>query len=226
MYIYKTTCLVNGKIYIGQCNKEPIRTQNYLGSGTNIKRAIVKYGKHNFTKEILKDNILNQKLLDTWEQVYIIRYKSIDARTGYNIIAGTSNGFGSVNPATLPEVREKMRLKRIGVKSSDATKAKLSKIHKGKVFSEETKDKLRIAYYENTPPHLYSNESSMRGKKHSEETKIKIGNKRIGKKMTEENRLKLIQSNIDRGIAFRAAKLLDMEDIVSNEHEFIKIHSK
>lgn len=226
MYIYKTTCLVNGKIYIGQSIKEPSTSQNYLGSGTLVCLAIKKYGKQNFSKEVLRDNIENQKLLNTWEQLYIKKFNSMNKDIGYNILPGTSNCFCFVNPATLPEVREKMRLKRIGMKLSDITKAKLSEAHKGKVFSEETKEKLRTAYYENKPPHLYSNESPMKGKKHSEETKIKIGNKRIGKKMTEENKLKLIQGRIKAYETKRVAKLLDMEDIVSNEQEFIKIQSK
>lgn len=55
-YIYITTNIINGKKYIGQRklqpNKTPI-TDNYLGSGTLLLKAIKKYGKHNFTKEIL-----------------------------------------------------------------------------------------------------------------------------------------------------------------------------
>ena len=41
MIIYKTTNLVNGKIYIGQdSNNNP----NYYGSGTLLHKAIKKYG--------------------------------------------------------------------------------------------------------------------------------------------------------------------------------------
>ena len=44
--IYKTTCLINNKIYIGQhCTDAE---DGYLGSGDLIKKAILKYGKHNF----------------------------------------------------------------------------------------------------------------------------------------------------------------------------------
>jgi hypothetical protein len=39
-YIYKTTNLKNGKIYVGQRSR--IFNPKYLGSGMLIKRAIVK----------------------------------------------------------------------------------------------------------------------------------------------------------------------------------------
>ena len=49
MIIYKTTNLVNGKIYIGQdSNNNP----NYLGSGKLLKYAISKYGIENFKLSI------------------------------------------------------------------------------------------------------------------------------------------------------------------------------
>lgn len=54
MNIYKTTDLINGKIYVGQDSKYK---ETYLGSGSLIYRSIRKYGRENFKKEILEDNI-------------------------------------------------------------------------------------------------------------------------------------------------------------------------
>ena len=51
MVIYKTTCLINGKVYIGQ-NKR--NTPSYLGSGVALLESINKYEKENFKKEIFK----------------------------------------------------------------------------------------------------------------------------------------------------------------------------
>jgi group I intron endonuclease len=51
MIIYKTTNLLNGKWYVGRDSKN---NPDYLGSGTALKRAIVKYGRENFKKEILE----------------------------------------------------------------------------------------------------------------------------------------------------------------------------
>lgn len=50
--IYKTTNLLNGMFYIGKHQTEDIN-DSYLGSGVYLQRAISKYGKENFKKEIL-----------------------------------------------------------------------------------------------------------------------------------------------------------------------------
>ena len=52
-FIYKTTNLVNGKIYVGkhEFSKDKRLNSSYLGSGVALKRAIIKYGKENFNRE-------------------------------------------------------------------------------------------------------------------------------------------------------------------------------
>ena len=50
--VYKTTNLVNGKIYIGQHQTYDLN-DGYLGSGILLRRAIEKYGEENFKREIL-----------------------------------------------------------------------------------------------------------------------------------------------------------------------------
>jgi urocanate hydratase len=63
MYIYKITNNINGRMYIGSKQGNVEATQYYYGSGTVIKKAIEKYGKHNFSKDILfvLDNIEDMK---------------------------------------------------------------------------------------------------------------------------------------------------------------------
>ena len=81
-FIYKTTNLLNGKIYIGQHKHNKC---NYFGSGTYILKALKKHGRENFKRETLFecDNIsdLNEK-----ESYYIKLYNSTDLRIGYNFI--------------------------------------------------------------------------------------------------------------------------------------------
>ena len=50
--VYKTVNLVNGKYYIG-VHKTDNPYDDYIGSGKLIKRAIKKYGKDSFHKEII-----------------------------------------------------------------------------------------------------------------------------------------------------------------------------
>jgi hypothetical protein len=50
-YVYCTTNLINSRKYIGSHSGKI--DDSYLGSGVNLKRAIRKYGKKNFTKQIL-----------------------------------------------------------------------------------------------------------------------------------------------------------------------------
>ena len=88
MIIYKTTNLVNGKIYIGQDrNNNP----NYYGSGKLLKLSIKKYGRENFTKEVLEECI-NEVHMNEREIYWIAFYDSMDEKIGYNISEGGREG--------------------------------------------------------------------------------------------------------------------------------------
>ena len=113
-YVYLTTNLVNGKIYIGQ-HKVDSHNQdvNYLGSGKLILEAISKYGKENFKNDVLcwcnSEEELNEK-----EIFYIAEYKSTTDFGNYNIsdggfvprFSGQRNGnYGKHRPHTEEEKR-------------------------------------------------------------------------------------------------------------------------
>ena len=59
MIIYKTTNLINGKIYVGKDSKN---NNNYLGSGKILNLAINKYGIENFKKETLCECLSSKEL--------------------------------------------------------------------------------------------------------------------------------------------------------------------
>ena len=90
-YIYITTNLINNKKYIGQ-HKGQIN-DSYLGSGTNILKAIKKYGKNNFKKEILKLCSTREEA-DAWEKYYIELYDAVNNDNFYNLQEGGSKGDG------------------------------------------------------------------------------------------------------------------------------------
>jgi group I intron endonuclease len=88
MIIYKTTNLVNGKIYIGQ---DKYNNPAYLGSGKILQHAFQKYGIGNFNKEILEECESLEKL-NVKEKYWISYYKSTDRKIGYNIALGGNGG--------------------------------------------------------------------------------------------------------------------------------------
>lgn len=90
-YVYKTTNLINGKIYIGQHQSTDL-DENYFGSGRKIKRAIKVYGLVNFTLEILcwKKTI---KGLNKAEKDFIKAFNSTNPKIGYNISFGGQIGW-------------------------------------------------------------------------------------------------------------------------------------
>jgi hypothetical protein len=92
--IYKTTNNINGKVYIG-CHKTLTPNDGYLGSGTILKRAIKKYGRENFTKEILF-------VFDNSEEMFlkegeIVDKVFIETEKSYNLLIGGFGGFGYIN---------------------------------------------------------------------------------------------------------------------------------
>ena len=88
MVIYKTTNLINGKIYIGQDSNNDAK---YLGSGLLLNYAIKKYGKENFIKEILQ-TCESKSDLNKFEKHWIQEFNSTDKRIGYNISEGGTGG--------------------------------------------------------------------------------------------------------------------------------------
>lgn len=88
MIIYKTTNLINGKVYIG---KDKHNNPKYLGSGKHLREAIKKYGVSNFVKEVLEECTD----MDIWlerEKYWISFYNSVDMSIGYNITYGGEGG--------------------------------------------------------------------------------------------------------------------------------------
>ena len=87
-FIYLTKNKLNGKKYIGMCKSTHL--DNYLGSGTTLKKAIKKYGKENFTRIVLEECKTFQELSDA-EEYWIKKYDAVANDNFYNL---TSGGYG------------------------------------------------------------------------------------------------------------------------------------
>jgi group I intron endonuclease len=182
MVIYKTTNLVNGKIYIGQDSKN---NPEYLGSGKIIKRAIKKYGKENFKKEILEE-CTNQTELDIKEKYWIQELNTINQDIGYNVSFGGQTGWYK------------------GLKHTEETKRIYSLTRKGKLIGDKNgmygKQHTENAKKKMSNPQ-FGDKNGMYGKQHTEETKKKMSeslsgenNSFFGKQHTEETKKKMSES--------------------------------
>ena len=90
-YIYIVTCLIDGKIYIGQHKSEEF-DDSYLGSGVNIKKSVKKYGSESFSVSLL-EWCSTQEEANEKEVYYIEAYDSRNPEIGYNIAAGGQERF-------------------------------------------------------------------------------------------------------------------------------------
>ena len=86
-YIYKTTNLKTGKIYIGQHLAEKFEPERYIGSGCLFKKVLERDGKENFVCELLKECFSLEELNES-EKYFITKYNSQDRTIGYNIADG------------------------------------------------------------------------------------------------------------------------------------------
>lgn len=93
MIIYKTTCLINNKIYIG-LTKNSLHDRKWrhlyyakTGIGNGLHNAIRKYGEENFLWEII-DTAKTYKELQEKEIFWIAKLSSNNRKIGYNLASG------------------------------------------------------------------------------------------------------------------------------------------
>jgi hypothetical protein len=183
-FVYLTTNLVNGKQYVG--SHEGDITDAYLGSGKNIIKAIKKYGKYNFKKELIEecDPCINMIM----ESKYIEKYKTL-IPFGYNISPTGGHTNGKLSEETKKKISESLKGEKHpnfgkpspmrGKSHSIETRKKMSEKRKGISAwnknikqSEETKKKISESLKGEKHPNF--------GKHLSNETKEKIRQKNIG----------------------------------------------
>ena len=202
--IYKWTCNINGKSYIGQTVNEKRRERDFLDetkyyAGEKINNARKKYGLSDgtWTKTVLKrlwckngrEDELRERL-NYWERYYIEQFDTI--KNGYNITNGGDCDFSQ-------EVIEEMRRKSFEHwnNMSDEEKSKFISSSKEKYkkwynsLSIEEREKYKMIA-RNANLGLHRGHSSFRSLKssenkkgipRSEETKKKIKESLLSKKL-------------------------------------------
>lgn len=169
MYIvYKTTNLINNKIYIGVKDLNQKNSNNYLGSGKYFLRTLKKYGKENFVRVIISDYDNKNDAYNL--EKFLVDDAFVARKDTYNIARG---GYGGCTGPRSEETKRKI---------SERNK-KYYKTHdgsnKGKSASEETRKKM----------------SEFRlGKKHSEESKKKIREKALNRRHNNTTKKKMSSS--------------------------------
>lgn len=169
-YIYKTTCLINGKIYVGKKHKSTFDPK-YYGSGIRLAEAIIQYGRENFVIEVL-DWAEDVQTLNALEKKWIKDLNSRNPEIGYNVSAGGTSFCCQYhkeetkkkisesmkhllekgdfrkkgNCKKTPETREKLRQRNLGHSVSEETRRKISDKIKGHHHTEEVKEKIRAAF--------------------------------------------------------------------------------
>lgn len=178
--IYKITCTVNAKIYVGSSQNILKRWWQHLtalsgGYHKNIylQRAYEKYGRNNFEIEVVE--LITVEHLFEREQ-YWIDTLNTSLPIGFNIAeCADSNMRGrKVSFAA----RKKMSVAHTGKKLSAATCEKMSIVNKGKKLTLEHREKISRAN---------------RGKKRSGAARAKISQSHIGLRQSIETIEKRIQ---------------------------------
>ena len=160
--IYMITCKITGKSYIGKTiGKIRQRVMYHLNGNTPgcvaLHSAIKKYGKENFTWEVLHENVIPE-LLSAFEMEAIQIYNTLSP-AGYNLTRGGETGFHSeetvrkrtetlrANPPMkgknhTPEARRKMSESRTGLKRTKEQRLNISKSLMGHEVSPDTRTKI------------------------------------------------------------------------------------
>lgn len=185
-YIYQTINLIDNKIYIGVHLSSDIQNDTYLGSGFYLRRAVKKYGRHNFKRIVLHQ-------IESKQQAYltersIVNEQFIARPDTYNMKAGGKGGFPKdIDRSKIYTAQRNRKISesKKGRVFSDQHRQKLSQSLKGRkvwnkgvAMTDKAKHKLAVALTgkfvgENNP--FY-------GKQHTEQAKKKISEARKTRK--------------------------------------------
>ena len=139
--IYKCTNNVNGKVYIGYTHKSldkriiEHKSCSKNGSHYLLHKALLKYGKENFSWEIIFESKDQKYMLEEMESYFIDQHNSyFESGCGYNMTYGGQGGM--TDKKHTEKTKEKLKLAR----STRIVEPMLGKKH-----SNEAKEKMKLA---------------------------------------------------------------------------------
>ncbi len=181
--IYKTTNILNNKIYVGKHTTKNL-DDGYLGSGYVLLKALKKYGKESFIKEI----IIHCKSL---EELNITEAKLVDKdfvkrKDTYNTALGGGGGCIAI-------YKENPKYKEICEKISKANKGNRG-WNKG--LTKDTSESVRIGHSKTTETRKNNGSyvSKRKGIPLSEKTKQLLRESHLGKTASEETKRKMSET--------------------------------
>lgn len=152
--LYKTTCLVTGRWYIGMHSTDDL-ADGYMGSGKRLTRSLNKYGRANHICVILEQ--LSTRAMLVEREVQIVTQELIADPMCMNLAPGGNGNWGW---GITTEEREAERLRKLSETwNKPGFRESFSAKTTGRKRSEETKAKMRSRW---TPERLAAQAERLR----------------------------------------------------------------
>lgn len=139
--IYKYTCRVNGKVYVGKTTQElsARHKQHRFGRHSPFNDALRKHGESNFVLEVLVE--VAPEFGNFAEMLFIAALRSNCRQFGYNITAG---GEGTVGHHHRSETKERIRQKMTSRAVTNEFRKKMGLLKLGNKYSLGMKHPLEL----------------------------------------------------------------------------------
>jgi len=169
-YVYCIENLINGKVYVGKHTTSDL-DDGYMGSGKLLTKAIAKHGVKNFCKHVLIECSSAEEAFELERQ--IVDEEFIDDENTYNLTLGGKGSWLAANKDPIVREGRKIRGKELIKRCHEIIWKSDSEFRK--LHNERARKMLEIVRCDWT------------GRKHSKETKSKIGDANSVNQRGEKN---------------------------------------
>lgn len=172
--VYRTVNLVNGKVYVGQhATKNP--NDSYIGSGSWLRQAVKKYGRESFKKEVLF--VFDNPEEMAAKEAEIVTQEFVDREDTYNLVPGGHLGDAWYEARKGIPTED---LSRWGKAGNEVLKEKLKTSPEYREVQRRNGERIAKLWNTSGRPRFRLNPLEFLGRKHSEETIVKMRGKSAG----------------------------------------------